>query len=150
MKMMHKILTKISTKGKKRDLEILSLSTKWNHDCRPRRTQYCYPNKNLSYFHLKKHRIISVPSDLSGGRRTSLSSRGTQSPLTFHHPHDILKLHARDQFIVDSHKNFFNRKSKRQKNLKQLEAEKSISKQDNQPRFQNPEAKQKYFGLQRK
>ena len=28
-------------------------------------TQYCYPNKNWSYFHLK-HRNISVPSDLSG------------------------------------------------------------------------------------
>ena len=56
------------------------------------------------------------------------------------HLHATLKLHARHQFIVDSHKNFFNRKSKRQR-PQAASGRKSISKQDSQTRFENPEAK---------
>ena len=60
------------------------------------------------------------------------------------HLHATLKLHARHQFIVDSHKNFFNRKSKRQR-PQAASGRKSISKQDSQTRFENPEAKKIFW-----
>ena len=105
-------------------------------------TQYCYPNKNWSYFHLKKHKNISVPSDLSGGRRTSLSSWGIYSK-SFNFP-------SAPRHFIPSRKTsiyswqpqkFLQQKIKETKNLKQLAAENQFrnktASQDSKIRRQN-------------
>ena len=56
---------KISTKGKKRDLENLSLSTKWNHDCRPR-------HKRLYHFSRKEGGQPKHDIGLSGAKKDDI------------------------------------------------------------------------------
>ena len=85
-------------------------------------TQYCYPNKNWSYFHLK-HRNISVPSDLSGLVAEELLFLPEEFTFQKNSPPRHFETSRKTSIYSWQPQKFLQQKIKETKNLKQLAAE---------------------------
>ena len=85
-------------------------------------TQYCYPNKNWSYFHLK-HRNISVPSDLSGLEAEELLFLPEEFTFQKNSPPRHFETSRKTSIYSWQPQKFLQQKIKETKNLKQLAAE---------------------------